>query len=208
MIPEVIDIIIVDDHIIFRESLKSMFAQHEKYHVIAEANDGLELFKQLEDKKPHIILCDIDMPNLDGFEILKRAKAAKLNIPFLFLSFYESKQIHDKIKADGAKGMLSKTISFDVLDNAITTILKDGSYFPEEQTWLNNMPTVKLSAKEIIMLSMLIKEIEIGEIAEAINITKRSAENMRMRIKDKTGAKTAYGLMRYAIENRITQLKL
>ena len=124
-------IIIVDDHSIFRESIKLLIENENIAKVIAEASNGQVFLDLLQTNAPDLVLMDIEMPVMNGLETTKRALMLFPNLKILILTMFGENRIYDTLLKAGAKGCLSKTCGKSELENAISTVLNNQYYFPE-----------------------------------------------------------------------------
>lgn len=125
---------IAEDHKLFRQSLEMILNDQPEFNVLFCAGSGLNLLKQLRTYKPDIVLLDLFMPDLDGFDSLNIIKNEHPDIKVIILSsYYEDNFINESIK-NGARGFLSKNISFDTLTNAITGVDTNGYHYDNKVT--------------------------------------------------------------------------
>lgn len=122
-------IIIVDDHSLFRESIKLLIENENIGVVIAEAPNGEDFLDLLQTNIPDLVLMDIEMPGMNGLETTKRALELYPELRILVLSMFSENAIYDTFIKAGAKGCLQKTCGKLELENAISAVLNDQKYF-------------------------------------------------------------------------------
>lgn len=122
-------IIIVDDHSLFRESIKLLIENENIGVVIAEAPNGQVFLDLLQTNTPDLVLMDIEMPGINGLETTKRALELYPELKILILSMFGESTIYETILKVGAKGCLSKTCGKSELENAISAVLNNQNYF-------------------------------------------------------------------------------
>lgn len=125
------NLILVDDHLIFRQGLKDMITTEDIASVIGEASNGVEFLKLLPKQKPDLVLMDIDMPLMNGLEATRRALALIPDLKIVAYTMFGDKEYNDKIRELGAKGFVSKTINIEELELAIETVLNGKNYFQD-----------------------------------------------------------------------------
>ncbi len=202
------NIIIVDDHSLVRNSLKMYLESTNKYIVDGCFENGLKGLQHLEKNECDLVIMDIEMPEMDGIQALRSIKKLHPKTPVLMLSFYNNLEMQHMVMEEGAAGVLCKSVELSELDNVLDCIFVDGLHIPfavgKYMVEKSKNKLKKLEPKEIKLIELLIKELRIEEIALELNMTKRSAENLKLKIKEKIGVRTTYGLIDYAIKNGIT----
>jgi DNA-binding NarL/FixJ family response regulator len=123
------DIIIVDDHLIFRQGLKAIINFENIGSIIGEASNGEDFLELIKTLKPDIVLMDIDMPQMNGFEATQKALALIPGLKIIAFTVFAEKEYFDRMIAIGAKGFILKSDGFNVLENAISIVMKGENYF-------------------------------------------------------------------------------
>lgn len=131
------DIIIVDDHVIFRQGLKAIINFEDIGTVIGEVSDGDEFIELLSTLKPDVVLMDIDMPRMNGFEATQKALELIPGLKIIVFTMYSDDEYYQKIKDIGAKGFIHKSSGFNELENAIRIVMSGENYFTNEQQKAN-----------------------------------------------------------------------
>ena len=201
-----IKIAIADDHKLFREGIVSLLSNNEDFEIISSVKNGQELvdFLKLGDL-PHVILLDLTMPILDGFEVLKIVKSQYPTIKSIALSMHDDGNYIVKCVRNGAFGYLLKNADEEELILAITTVISGKKYFNHEisEKMINNMSlegtqTKKLSAKETEVLDHIAEGRTTKEIADKLFISTRTVEIHRANMMKKLGVKNTAELIRKA----------
>ncbi len=152
-----------------------------------------------------MLILDVEMPELNGVKTLRLVKSKYPNLLVLVLSFYNNIEMQHRLMTEGASGVLCKSADLEVLKYTIEKIFVEKVFVSFEvgkYMILNKQhPDRQLNNKELLMIELLLKEKKIEEIAIKLNLSRRSAENLRMKIKDKIGVKTSYGIVQYAINS-------
>ncbi len=206
-------LIIVDDHSIFRKSLKALLEKEEIAEVIAEAGNGLEFLELLNKYNADLVLMDIAMPLMDGIEATQKAisKYPKLNI--LTLSSFGEENYYYKMVEAGVKGFLIKDADISELKQAIEIVAKGGSYFSSEllkkviTNIVHNKKTESnLTEREMEILKMVCGGLTNEQIADQIHLSYDTIRWHRSNILSKTGCNNTATLVMYAIKNNLVSL--
>lgn len=121
-------ILLAEDHILFRQTIRKFLERFADLQVVGEAGDGLELLEILKQSTPDLIILDISMPNLGGLEATRQIKLINPEIKVLIMSFHKNKDyLHNAISA-GAEGYVLKEVASTELLSAITIIRGGGTY--------------------------------------------------------------------------------
>ena len=211
-----IDIIIVDDHLLFSQALNGLVSNLEEFNVVTVLNNGKELVNYFseQNKQPQIVLMDIQMPIMNGIEATQWLKENKPEIKVLALSMEAEEETILKMLRAGAKGYLLKDIHPSVLLHALKEVYSSGFYYTENvaKTLLNSIdkkdkPTaIKLKERELEFLKLTCSEMTYKQIAEVMFLSPKTVENYREALFEKLEAKSRIGLVLYAIKEKIVIL--
>ena len=210
-------IVIADDHALFRNGLKMLIGQNEKYEVVAEASNGKELIGVLEQTETDLILLDISMPEMDGIEAAGIITGRFPQLPILTLSMFGEEDYYFKMVTAGAKGFLLKNSDISEVYSALDTVLEGGSYFSQELlvNLVNNLQQTNekegnedalLSEREKEILFLICKGFSNCEIGDKLFISKRTVDKHRANILAKTSCKNTANLVVYAIKNGLVEI--
>lgn len=210
-----IDIILADDHEIFRDGFVQMIRKSHEIRLVGEAANGHELLELAHSRKPDVIITDIQMPLMDGIEATHRLTAELPHIGIIALSMYnDDYQIREMIEA-GAKGYLVKNAHKTEIVAAIKSVYGDNSYFckvTREKLEDHHGPGNKIaglpvfSERETQIVDYICQEYSNKEIAELMGISKRTVEWHREEITKKMKVKNTAGIVRYAIEYKFFKI--
>lgn len=211
-----IEIIIVDDHMLFSQALNGLVSNYEEFNVIKVLNNGMELVDYFSNNNVHpdIVLMDIKMPIMDGIEATKWLKTNQPNIKVLALSMECDETTILQMLRAGAKGYLLKDIHPSILHHALTEIYSKGFYYTENvtSTLLNSInekqkpASIHLKERELEFLKLTCSEMTYKEIANIMCLSPKTVENYREALFEKLNAKTRIGLVLYAIKEQIVIL--
>lgn len=207
-----IRIIIVDDHIIFREGLKRVLAENTDMIIISEAGDGMKALKKLETLSCDVLLLDLALPGMDGLDVLRAVKSQKPDLPVLVLSMYPEEQYAVRVLKEGAAGYLVKESVPEELVKAIRKAASGGQYISESlgQTLARSLvkkdhaPTHdSLSNREFQVFGMITSGKTIKEISSELALSRTTITSYRSRILDKMKMNNNADIIRYAVENHL-----
>ena len=202
-------IIIVDDHKIFGEGFCSLLESHN-YRVIRVFNDAKSALNYINKKnKIDIIFSDINMPNINGLDFLKQVKKFNREIKVIMMSMYTDKNIVNQALKNNADGYLSKTCSIDDLKNAISDCSENKKNF--HKILAENLDEdldgfsikYKMTDREKEIIKHILDQKSNIEIAEELEISKRTVETHRKNIMLKLNVKNSIGIAVKCIENNI-----
>ncbi|MCF6132404.1 response regulator transcription factor [Flavobacterium wongokense] len=209
-------IVIVDDHILIAKALRSIMANFNDFEVLYECENGKELQDKFTSKKniPTVVLLDISMPIMDGFETAKWLRENHPDVLVLALSMQDNEQSLIKMIKNGARGYLLKNVAPSELETALKTIINNGFYYPEWASnivfsnMMGNVPnnhtsamTSDLSEREKEFLKLCITEMSYKEISEKMFCSPRTIESYRNSLCEKLNIKTRVGLAVFAIKS-------
>lgn len=214
MTPKV-NIVLVDDHKLLRNGLAGLITSFNNYSVLFEANNGKELIAQLTTKSlPDIILMDINMPVMDGYETCLWLKNNHPDIMVLALSMYDNENAIIRMFRAGARGYILKDCEPKELEIALSDIKSKGFYYSEMVTGKlihtintqDDKKQLKLNEREIMFLKLVCSELTYKEIADKMNVSPRTIDGYRDDLFQKLNIKTRVGLVMYAIRNGIVTI--
>lgn len=218
MATEKIAIAIVDDHTLFRQGLSSILTESNEIEILFDAGDGHEMIRKLglAKKLPDVILMDITMPGMDGYESTRWVKNNYPQIKVLALSMFEDDKPIIGMLTNGAGGYMLKHSKADDLITAIKTIDKH-AYFINDlvsgkllTNIQNNQPvkasSVKLNANELKFLELCCSDLTYKEIAEQMNLSHHTINNYREALFERFETKSRTGLVITALKNDLIKL--
>ena len=203
-----IKLIIADDHKLFREGLTELLRKYSDIKIIKSVADGFEFMQMAKSQlDADIVLLDITMPNMDGFQVLKELKAIASPIKPIVISMYNDGNYIAKCAKMGAYGYLLKNTDEAELLLAIRTVSKGKKYFNAEisERMINFIATQSisenvLSNKETEVLGLISKGLTTNEIAAKLFVSSRTIETHRANILKKLEVKNSAELIKRAGE--------
>lgn len=215
-----IKVIITDDHRIIREGLRSLLDRDKELQVVGEAGNGQELLNLLEHTPTDVVLMDVNMPVMDGFEALQQLKKLHPNVAVIVLTMLDNAPTLHRLMESGAIGYLLKDTGKDELCSAIKLAAKGTPFIssgmsmkmmqkvlhPSKEDEAENTENAGLSKRELEILSLISEGYTNAEIADKLFTSKRTIETHRQNILEKTQAKNTPNLIKYAIQHKLIGL--
>ena len=204
---------IVDDHVLFAQSLKSLINTFTDFEVILHANNGKSFIAELEkaSKKPEVVLMDVNMPIMNGAETTEWLQKNYPSIKVLALSMDDDEQSIIKLIRKGAKGYLLKDIHPDTLLEALKSVLKDGFFHTKKvsNAMVNSLHTndksssdeITFQDRELEFLKLSSTEMTYKEIADQMNLSPKTIDGYREQLFKKLNVKNRIGLVIYALKH-------
>lgn len=197
-------IIIVDDHKVFAESIASILRNKYEVVEVTSVEKALQIVKTFS---PDLILTDLQLPDQDGFFLIKSIKKLGLATKILVLSSLANQSTIHKLVQLEVNGFLNKNVSSIDLLNAIQKIIQGESFFQADiyNDYVKNFKLKsekinEITPREIDVLKLIIEEKTTSEIAEILNISNYTVEGYRKNLLYKTGATNVVGLIKYAMK--------
>ena len=208
---EIINVLIVDDHAILRDGIKSALKIEPSINIIGEAENGLEAIRLSSELKPNIILMDINMPEMDGIKASKKIKNTHPAIKIIILTMFDNRQFIIDSLSSGIDGYIFKMAKIQELVKAIRTVFAGDVYFDPEVTEIANQhlnesfsssdrnDTADITTREREIITHIAKGLTVNEIADILSISYSTVKNHRHNILRKLNLKNSAELVRFAI---------
>ncbi len=215
-----IKLALVDDHTLFRKGMISLIdVAGINYEILFEADNGIDLQKKLSlSQPPDIILLDINMPEMDGYESVAWLRRVSPGIKVLVVSMIQEEESIMRMLKLGVKGYLSKDVEPQELRNAITAIISRGFYYTDyitgklvhslqhaEENGQHDLVGM-LNNREREFIQYACSELTYNEIAEKMYLSPKTIEGYRYNIFDKLQVKSRVGLALFAIKHGLVHL--
>ncbi len=214
-----IKVLIADDHALVREGIIAFLKTCDDIEVVAEASDGLEALEKTNKFRPDIVIMDINMPKLGGYEATIEMKKINPDIKILVLTQYEDKEYISRFLKAGVSGyLLKKAVGSDLI-TALRAINKGESYLhpsitsevvagylgKDKQSAMED-PYEKLTDREKQVLKLLAEGYTHKEIADMLNISVKTVIAHQTNISEKLGIHARAGLIKFAIQRGIIRI--
>lgn len=211
------EVIITDDHVLMRNALSGLVSSFEGYHVLAEADNGKDLKAKIQQHLvPDIVLLDVNMPEMDGFETTQWLHKNYPHIKVLVLSMLSDEKTIIRMFRLGARGYLLKNTDPEELKKALDAISNRNVYLSEYVSGklvsglnkygeLDEKP-VLLNEREREFLRWTCTELAYKDIAEKMNVSPRTVDDYRQALFGKLKVHSRVGLVMYAIRNGLVEI--
>ena len=213
-------VVLVDDHALLRSGLASLISGFGEFEILFEACDGKDLIRQLQEcRRPDIVLLDINMPEMDGFETACWLRRNFPEIKVLALSMYDTDSSIVRMLRSGVKGYILKDIDAGELRLALESVMEKGYYYTDLVTGkllhtinhLNEPETrirrlLTLNERELEFMKLVCTEWTYKEIADRMYLSPRTIDGYRDALFEKLNVRTRVGLAMYAVKNGIVSL--
>ena len=212
----IIRVVLADDHVFVRDGIKSLLENEANIEVVGEAVDGADALEVVATSKPDLLIVDIRMPNLTGIEVVEKLRSDHNNVKIIMLSMHESEEYVLKSIKAGADGYLLKGSSKEEFLKALHTVAAGGKYFSGDISSIligqltntsgslepkqNLGEEMMITKREKEILTLLLSGKGNKEIAEALDISKRTAEVHRFNLMKKLKVKNLMELSNKATE--------
>lgn len=207
-----IRIFIVDDHSLFRAGVRQILAKQSDLRVVGEAGNGIDAMSGIGETESDVVLLDLTMPGVGGFEILGDIKRERPRAAVLVLSMHPEDQYATRILKAGASGYLTKESAAEELIAAIRKVASGGIYVSAHlaeklastlKTPTEVPPHSMLSEREFQVLIQLVKGKKLKDIANVLFLSEKTITTYRSRILEKLSLHNNAELIHYAIENKL-----
>jgi len=212
-------LLLVDDHVVVRQGFRALLEAERDFAVVGEAGTGRQAVELARELRPHVVLMDISMPQLNGLEATRQIRKEALSCRVLILSAHNDDECLQLSTEAGAAGYLLKQSAAAELVRAIREVRKGNTFFSPvvvkrlmeryRQTLSRGVPLKKhtdvLSSREVEVLQLIAEGKVNKQIAAELTISINTVENHRMHLMKKLKLHDVAGLTRYAIGNGIIE---
>lgn len=210
-----ITICLADDHPVFRKGLVDIIGEQPGLTVIGETGDGLGVMPLLREKRPDVLLLDLNLPGEDGLAVAQQAIAADLGVRIVVLTMHNEEAMFNRAMDIGVNGYVLKESAVRDIVESIRAVTRGEYYISpsisgylvrrtrERKAMLESHPGLEsLTPAERRVLAMVASNKSSREIGDALFISVRTVENHRQNISTKLGLRGSNNLLKFAIENR------
>ena len=209
-------ILLADDHTILREGLRSLIDGLPDMEVIGEAGNGREAVQVAVQKRPDVVVMDVNMPDLNGIEATRQLLKELPDVKVIGLSMYSDKRFVAGMLSAGASGYMLKSNAFDELSSALKTVISGGVYLNPKVAavvagdYRERMLKEKrdivhiLTAREREVLQLIAEGRSSKDIASSLHVSEKTVHSHRQNIMEKLNLHSIAELTKYAIREGIT----
>ncbi len=215
--PQVTSVAVVDDHLLFASSLEKLINSFDGFSVILKAQNGKDLAKQLEqsEKLPEIVLLDINMPVMNGFETMSYIHEKYPKMRAVALSMDDNELFILKMLKLGANGYFLKDCHPNDLERGLREVRDRGFYYSESVTevMVNAIHDDKESVDpkfrdvELQFIKLACSELTYREIAEELNLSPKTIDGYRQDVFKRLGVRNRVGMVLWALKNKLIDLQ-
>lgn len=204
-------ILIVDDHPIVRKGLSQLINQEQDLFVLGETEDAPSALEFLKKNKPDLAIVDISLKGIDGIELIKKIKERYHDLPILVVSMHDESLFAERALRAGAKGYIMKQEAIEKMMEAIRKVINGELYISERvsanivkkfidgKQLIKGSPIEILSDRELEVVNLIGQGYKTRQIAGILNVSTKTVESYRSKIKEKLNLKNAPELLKHAI---------
>ncbi len=204
-------VFIADDHPIVRQGLRRLIEQEAGFSVCGEADSVRDAKTAIRELHPDVVVIDISLKQGDGIELVKDTRAHYPSMPLLVLSMHDETLYAERMLGAGANGYIMKQAASDQFLLALRRVLEGGIYVSEAVgnamiqkfaaggSRVAASPIESLSNRELQVLQLIGKGLSTRQLADTLNLSVKTVESHRQRIKRKLGLGTGAQLVQYAV---------
>jgi DNA-binding NarL/FixJ family response regulator len=214
-----VQILIADDHEIFREGLKAVLSSHSEWSICAEVSNGREAVAKATELRPDVAILDFSMPELNGVEAARRIHAAAPRTAVIMLTTHSSDRLAHEALAAGVKGFILKSEPKQQIVSAVQALSEGKTFFTQAVSSLllnaylepgtrpntQNAPGELLTQREREVVQLIAEGRTTKEIATKLGVSEKTVESHRSNILRRLGLHSAVDLVRYAIRNHLIE---
>lgn len=208
-------IVIADDHQLVLDGLVSIINEMDDIQVVAAVNSGIEVIKILEKQVIHLVITDIEMPEMDGISLLKEVKKDYSTTKVMMVSMYHEAYLIKQLIQLQVDGYILKSDDSEEWKQAIKNILRGKKYFSSSITQkltehdispkVTNDNLSLLTTREIEVLKLIAQGLSNKQIGEQLFISHKTVDNHRTNLMDKLDIHHIAGLVRFAMKNKLLE---
>ncbi len=210
-----ISVILADDHPVVRQGLRMMIETDKSLIVVGEAGNGREALELIEKLQPQVAVIDVDMPEMDGFQVVRELNQRRVKVEIIFLTMHSKEEIFYAALDLGANGYVLKDSAISDITASIKAVAAGASYISPALSNLlmkrrrradeldsSHIGLSQLSPSEQRVLKMIAEGNTSNQIAELLFISRRTVETHRANISRKLELQGSLALVKFAIEHK------
>jgi DNA-binding NarL/FixJ family response regulator len=209
-LPSEVRILIADDHPIFRRGLRQIVEMEPGLKIVAEADDGAQALAQIVAEKPDVAVLDVDMPRMDGFEVVRELRKLNLPVGVVFLTMHTDEDVFNEAVNNSVQGYIVKDSAATDIVGGIRAVAEGRSFIsPSISGYLltRSRRAIPAGVKDLTLnekrILLLISEHKTNkEIAVQLYISHRTVENHRANICQKLDLRGPHALLKFALDHK------
>jgi two-component system response regulator FimZ (fimbrial Z protein)/two-component system response regulator EvgA len=198
---------LVDDHPTMIMALKSILSTMVTFRVTNTASDGHTCLMLCNLKRPDLVILDLDMPDMDGFDVIRNLRAKHPSVKILIFTSLDEKTYGNRVRAIGAHGYVNKSVNTKVFISACNSVAQGFCFYSisamDYQQIEKNQQLQLLSQREFQVLKHLGKGLTNHEISNTLNISHKTVSTYEMRVFEKLGMENIADLISFCRENKV-----
>ena len=209
-------VLLVDDHALVRAGIRALIGTIDGVQVIAEAGNGSEALHQVETFAPDLVLLDLTMPEMSGFEVLEQIVRRFPHVRVIILTMHEAREYAIQAMSLGAAGFIAKSAAANELKQGIETVMRGETYTSKEAPH-EVRPLVigetrgqqlleKLTPRQREILTLIAEGQSTKQIARYLNISVKTVESHRAQLMERLDIRDVAGLVRFAIRTGLVSM--
>lgn len=212
-----IKILLADDHSMIREGIKQLLELDSQFTVIGQAGDGIECMKSLQKELPDVLLLDVNMPRMNGIEVLEKIKEQNMDVKVLMLTIHNEVEYLLRAVDIGCNGYILKDSDIGLLKRAILSVYEGDTFIQPDLIPILNMELISreessqtlegLTKRELEVLKLITEGLFNKEIAYKLNISERTVKNHVSNIFKKINASDRTQAAVFAIKHGLVKVK-
>ena len=210
-------VLLCDDHTLFREGIKAILRDEASIEIVGEAEDGRQAVDRAQQLLPDVVLMDISMPDLNGFEATARILQANPKIRILILTMYEEEEVITRCLTAGASGYVLKDAPRADLIHAIDVVRRGGQYLSSralkkivrqhvQGAKIGATDYERLSGREREVLKLLADGLTLKEIATRLVLSVKTVDNHKTNMMRKLDLHDRTEVIKYAIQRKLIRI--
>ncbi|MDF3932689.1 response regulator transcription factor [Pseudomonas citronellolis] len=200
-------VVLVEDHPAMRLAIRSLLAQDPQFEIVGEAPDGLAGLNLVRQERPDLVILDLNLPGLDGMDLLARVHIFDENIRLLVLSSQDERLYANRVEAAGGHGFVSKNKDTAAILNAARMLVSGYRCFPERPLGsagqAGDDPVAALTPRELVVLRSLVRGLSNKQIAEELFLSQKTVSTYKTRILEKLQLDSLVDLVEFARQHNL-----
>jgi DNA-binding NarL/FixJ family response regulator len=215
-VSEKIRVLLCDDHALFRGGIRALLAEEARIDVVGEASNGRQALEALNVVHPHVVLMDVEMPGLSGFEAAQRIRQEDPQVRVLMVTMHADDDLVARSLEAGASGYLLKDAPVSQLVYAIETVSRGERYmspgalggvldhYDQRERLATRYDLLTPREKEV--LKLLADGLTVKEIASVLDLSVKTADAHKYNLMQKLDIHDRSQLIKYALENKLIRV--